>query len=167
MMLFVLTVVLLLRRADIPLNIFMTFIQCRPNVFDVGPTLYKCHTNVLCFPGCGLTEMSDVQKGSPLLSISASPLTYSQCCSPQCHAGMDHPPPPSWCPASRIPASHLGHWRPAVQEGGGGSNHQYCTASNMQMLSRRRAWCLWFLQLYWCRQALCSADEPKLTPGQE
>ena len=26
----------------------ITFIQCRPNVYDVGPTLYKCYTNVLC-----------------------------------------------------------------------------------------------------------------------
>ena len=24
-------------------NIFLTFIQRRPNVFDVGPTLYKCY----------------------------------------------------------------------------------------------------------------------------
>ena len=29
-------------------NICITFIQCRPNVFDVGPTWYKCYTNVLC-----------------------------------------------------------------------------------------------------------------------
>ena len=35
-------------------NICITFIQRRPNVFDVGPTLYKCHTNVLCLLGCGL-----------------------------------------------------------------------------------------------------------------
>ena len=28
--------------------ICITFVQCRPNVFDVGPTLYKCYTNVLC-----------------------------------------------------------------------------------------------------------------------
>ena len=27
-------------------NIFITFIQRRPNVFDVGPTLYKCYKNV-------------------------------------------------------------------------------------------------------------------------
>ena len=27
-------------------NICITFIQRRPNVFDVGPTLYKCYTNV-------------------------------------------------------------------------------------------------------------------------
>ena len=27
---------------------FTWFIQRRPNVFDVGPTLYKCYTNVLC-----------------------------------------------------------------------------------------------------------------------
>ena len=30
-------------------NICITFIQCRTNVFAVGPTLYKCYTNVLCF----------------------------------------------------------------------------------------------------------------------
>ena len=28
-------------------NICITFVQRRPNVFDVGPTLYKCYTNVL------------------------------------------------------------------------------------------------------------------------
>ena len=27
-------------------NICITFIQRPPNVFDVGPTLYKCYTNV-------------------------------------------------------------------------------------------------------------------------
>ena len=32
-------------------NICITFVQRRPNVFDVGPTLYKCHTNVLCLLG--------------------------------------------------------------------------------------------------------------------
>ena len=32
-------------------NICMTFVQRRPNVFDVGPTLYKCHTNVSCLLG--------------------------------------------------------------------------------------------------------------------
>ena len=29
-------------------NICITFIQRRPSVFDVGPTLCKCYTNVLC-----------------------------------------------------------------------------------------------------------------------
>ena len=28
-------------------NICITFIQCWSNVEDVGPTLYKCYTNVL------------------------------------------------------------------------------------------------------------------------
>ena len=32
-------------------NICILFIQDRPNVFDVGPTLYKCYTNVLCLLG--------------------------------------------------------------------------------------------------------------------
>ena len=33
-------------------NICITFVQRQPNVFDVGPTLYKCYTNVLCLLGC-------------------------------------------------------------------------------------------------------------------
>ena len=32
-------------------NICMTFVQRRHNVFDVGQTLYKRHTNVLCLLG--------------------------------------------------------------------------------------------------------------------
>ena len=32
-------------------TICITFTQCRPNVEDVGPTLYKCYTNVLCLLG--------------------------------------------------------------------------------------------------------------------
>ena len=30
-------------------NICITFVQCWTNVFNVGPTLYKCYTNVLFF----------------------------------------------------------------------------------------------------------------------
>ena len=32
-------------------NICITFVQRRPNVFDTGPTLFKCYTNV-CFFVC-------------------------------------------------------------------------------------------------------------------
>ena len=32
-------------------NTCITYVQRRPNVFDVGPTLYKCYTNVLCLLG--------------------------------------------------------------------------------------------------------------------
>ena len=32
-------------------NICITFVQRRPNVFDVGPALFKCYTNVLCLLG--------------------------------------------------------------------------------------------------------------------
>ena len=32
-------------------NISITFVQRRPNVFDVGPALYKCYRNVLCLLG--------------------------------------------------------------------------------------------------------------------
>ena len=34
-------------------NTCMTFLQCWANVEDVGPTLFKCNTNVLCFLRCG------------------------------------------------------------------------------------------------------------------
>ena len=32
-------------------NICITFVQRRPNIFDVGPTLCNCYTNVLCLLG--------------------------------------------------------------------------------------------------------------------
>ena len=32
-------------------TICIPFIQCWPNVFDVGPTLYKNYTNILCLLG--------------------------------------------------------------------------------------------------------------------
>ena len=32
-------------------NICILFVQRRPNVFDVDPTLYKCYTYVLCLQG--------------------------------------------------------------------------------------------------------------------
>ena len=32
-------------------NICINFVQRRPNVFHVGPTLYKCYTNGLCLLG--------------------------------------------------------------------------------------------------------------------
>ena len=39
-----------LKISDFPANPkhCTTVVQRRPNVFDVGPTLYKCYTNVLC-----------------------------------------------------------------------------------------------------------------------
>ena len=49
-------------------NIRITFIQRRPNVFDVGPTLYKCYANVLCLLGshvislCGLPWHTKIAK---------------------------------------------------------------------------------------------------------
>ena len=36
-------------------NICITFVQRPPNVFDVGPALYKCYTNVLCPLGVCIT----------------------------------------------------------------------------------------------------------------
>ena len=38
-------------------NICITFIQRRPNVFDVGPTLYKWYANVLCLLGAKLNYL--------------------------------------------------------------------------------------------------------------
>ena len=49
------TVVILLPSKQ---NICRPFVQRRPNVFDVGPTLYKCYTTVLCL--LRTTEYVDV-----------------------------------------------------------------------------------------------------------
>ena len=38
-------------------NICMTFVQCWTNVEDVGPTLYKCYTNVFLFAGTPATAL--------------------------------------------------------------------------------------------------------------
>ena len=35
-------------RYTVDIDICITFIQRRTNVFDIGPTLYKCYTNILC-----------------------------------------------------------------------------------------------------------------------
>ena len=40
-------------------NICMTFLQRRPNVFDVGPTLYKFYTIVLCLLGSFISKHDD------------------------------------------------------------------------------------------------------------
>ena len=41
-------------------NICITFVQCWTNVEDVGPTLYKCYTSVLCLLG-----LSSIIPGRP------------------------------------------------------------------------------------------------------
>ena len=38
-------------------TICITFVQRRPNIFDVGPTLYKCYTNASCLLGCHYKEL--------------------------------------------------------------------------------------------------------------
>ena len=43
-------------------NICITFIQCWTNVEDVGPTLYKCYTSVLCLLGICAHEIVSVTK---------------------------------------------------------------------------------------------------------
>ena len=37
---------------------FITFVQRRLIVFDVVPTFYKCYTNVLCFLGAYIGDIS-------------------------------------------------------------------------------------------------------------
>ena len=55
-------------------NMSITFIQCRtnverPNVFDVGPTLYKCYTNVLCLLGMIYNEDKVMPSNVPLTLV--------------------------------------------------------------------------------------------------
>ena len=52
-------------------NICITFVQRRPNVFDVGPTLYKCYTNVLCLLGGHLSPFFSAGK-TPHRVVGAS-----------------------------------------------------------------------------------------------
>ena len=46
-------------------NICIKFIQRRPNAFDVGPTLYKCYTNVMCSLG-SLSYPRDITYGAKI-----------------------------------------------------------------------------------------------------
>ena len=41
-------------------NICITFVQRRPNVFNVGPAFYKCYTNVLCLLGLNVENMDSL-----------------------------------------------------------------------------------------------------------
>ena len=52
-------------------NICITFVQRRPNVFDVGPTLYKCYTNVLWLLG-SLTQLHGLASESERITKAAS-----------------------------------------------------------------------------------------------
>ena len=45
-----------------------TFIQRQPNIFDFDPTLYKCHTNVLCLPGRRFPTFFNIEDHWPLLT---------------------------------------------------------------------------------------------------
>ena len=47
-------------------NICIAFVQRRPSVFDVGPTLYKCYTNVSCLLGSSQIEC---QQQTPFTGI--------------------------------------------------------------------------------------------------
>ena len=85
-------------------NICITFIQCRPNVFDVGPTLYKCHTNVLCLMGYRY-----------LWTICVRSLDTSEAIQQVLHSGQICAPPGAaiW----QLPAStKLNEWVPSKHE---------------------------------------------------
>ena len=54
-----------------------TFIKCWPNVEDVGPTLYKCYTNVLCSLGYQLSGLAYSRMNSrSLLGVLHYPLVF-------------------------------------------------------------------------------------------
>ena len=55
--------------------------QCRPNVFDVGPTSHKCYTNVLCLSGIPLLVLAHVECCCPSAAhvFHASHITLLPC----------------------------------------------------------------------------------------
>ena len=59
--------------------------QCRPNVFDVGPTSHKCYTNVLCLSGIPLLVLAHVECCCPsaahVFHASHIALLPCSCCS--------------------------------------------------------------------------------------
>ena len=64
-------------RRDSPVNTkhVYDFIQCCANVEDVGPTLYKCYTNVLCL--LGLFLLLNEKEGMHLISRTAELYMFS------------------------------------------------------------------------------------------
>ena len=50
--------------------------QRRPNVFDVGPALYKCYTNVLCLLGFPIRDQAVVTFKVSLFCILISDATH-------------------------------------------------------------------------------------------
>ena len=58
-------------------NICTTFVQRRPNVFDVGPTLYKCYTNVLCLLGYLFVFFSEVNHDSGIQALQKCDIIHS------------------------------------------------------------------------------------------
>ena len=61
-------------------SICITFVQRRPNVFDVGPTLYKYYTNVLCLlDDCAVTIMT-LQYTAVIISQSVSSTPSGSLC---------------------------------------------------------------------------------------
>ena len=70
-------------------NICITFVQCWTSVEDVGPTLYKCYTNVLCKLGItsGLVDFHETlafigshTRNDPELPPSKHVIMIQCCC---------------------------------------------------------------------------------------
>ena len=80
-------------------NICITFIQRRPNVFDVGPTLYKWYIDVLCwlvksmyfvFPGAAFHESTQRRTwGSGAWKQSSLPRPQRRHQPPRWHASLE------------------------------------------------------------------------------
>ena len=58
-------------------HICLTFVQRRPNVFDVGPTLYKCYTNALCMLGIYLDDFNYISINTDNISGNLKNMSFS------------------------------------------------------------------------------------------
>ena len=69
-------------------NICVTCIQRRPNVFDVGPALYKCYTNVFCL----LDRACHWWHNTGLDTFVGAYIHSQQCCiwMASCTSGLTH-----------------------------------------------------------------------------
>ena len=133
-------------------NIFITFVQRRPSVFDVGPTLYKCYTNVSCllasFRGRSAIFVSCGSCGAVFLAFQWLLFRYPSIPAPQRYTSGRDPltfriPGMSWSELDQIhgPSEFQGchdlsHTRPIISFHSTRHPHHNALSHTLQPLKR-------------------------------
>ena len=83
--------------------------QCRTNVFDVGPTLYKCYTIFLCL----LVDLSKENNTDLISPYYLHDLTLASTCRCACDAAV-HPPDCCGSPSSLMSFPERRETKPSI-----------------------------------------------------